>query len=88
MMITKKIIKTIWYRNHQDILDFMNAPMGNTSSEGQDIENNIPSYLNIYTRNSNLSGALATSLAQYTDRYYFSDLRDKVDMLEKKINDF
>jgi hypothetical protein len=69
----------------------MNAPMGGTSTEGQDIpnnvENNIPSYLTIYTRNNNLSAALATTLAQYTDRYYFSDLQDKVDALEKKINE-
>jgi hypothetical protein len=69
----------------------MNAPMGTSSTKGQGIsnrvKNNIPSYLNVYTRNDNLSGALATCLTQHTERYYFSDLLDRMDALEKKMDE-
>ncbi|KAI7902064.1 uncharacterized protein BX663DRAFT_511638 [Cokeromyces recurvatus] len=75
--------------NHQEVLEYINAPNGETSIEHTCLPDKVKDYLppsiNLYKRDYRLSESLARTIAQYTDLYYFADLRRRIDTLEKKI---
>lgn len=86
----------IIYRSHKQILDFINAPQGCSNvpkrhtyvdeAETKKVNEleNIPPEISLFM-NTGLSTALVTSLAEYTNQLYFSDLTQRVEELEKKL---
>jgi hypothetical protein len=55
-----------------------------STSKGQGIEN-IPLQISLFSEDKRLSTALVTSLAEYTNKLYFSDLTQRVEELERKL---
>jgi hypothetical protein len=71
-----------------DIIDstpIEESTVGSPSTDTNLLNPLPPPEIRLYSEDKNLSATLATSLAEYTKQLYFSDLTQRVEELEKKI---
>ncbi|KAI8365615.1 hypothetical protein EDC96DRAFT_509274 [Choanephora cucurbitarum] len=74
--------------NHSELITFLNHPDEKVQVISNDKEDKppIPELINLYEEDRTLSNALATSLAHYTEECLFSDIRQRLDVLESRIS--
>ena len=76
------------FSNHSEFITFLNHPDKKVQVISNDKEDKppIPELINLYEEDRTLSNALATSLAHYTEECLFSDIRQRLDVLENRIS--
>ncbi|KAI8639976.1 hypothetical protein BD408DRAFT_420454 [Parasitella parasitica] len=78
-------------KSHREVLEFMNDPEGKkgvTEVAAKYLTNQlkIPNTIQLNGVDRSISAALATAVVGYTKQFYFPDLVERVDKLEKRIS--